>query len=208
MLGDHGGLRKLYDNSHEVAPGVLWRSYQPSPADLERWKRRGVKTVINLRGDKPSGFLFLEQEACKRLDLELVTLRTWSREAPPKAFLKEARALFKRIAYPALVHCKSGADRAGLMATLYLFFEKGQPLDQAMEQLSFRYGHVRSGKTGVIDAALNAFIAHARARNISLDDIEAFFEWVDGDYDPHRIKQDFHGTIVGRVLSDWVLRRE
>ena len=209
MLGDHGLLRKLYDNSHEVAPGELWRSYQPSPADLEDWKRRGIKTIVNLRGDKPSGFLFLEREACEKLGLELVTLRTWSREAPPKVFLQQARALFKRIAYPALIHCKSGADRAGLMATLYLFFEKNIPLDQAMEQLSFRYGHVRSGKTGVIDAALNAYIVYAGARNIPLDDIDAFFDWADSaDYDPDQIKQDYRGTFVGRFVSDWVLRRE
>ncbi len=208
MLGDHGILRKLYDNSHETAPGKLWRSFQPSPADLKRWKQRGVKTVVNLRGDKPSGFLFLEQEACSKLDLEFVTLRTWSREAPPKAFLKEARGLFARIAYPALIHCKSGADRAGLMATLFLFFEEGRPLDQAMDQLSFRYGHVRSGKTGVIDAALNTYIAYARARDIPLDDVDAFFDWVDGDYDPDRIKLDFQGTFFGRLVSDWILRRE
>ena len=62
MLGDHGALRLLYDNTHEVAPGKLWRTYQPSPKKLAQWKDRGVKTVVNLRGDKPSGFYFLEEE--------------------------------------------------------------------------------------------------------------------------------------------------
>ncbi len=208
MLGDHGALRKLYDNSHEVAPGKLWRSYQPSPSDLERWKARGVRTVVNLRGDKPSGFLFLEQEACARLDLELITLRAWSREAPPKAFLHEARDLFAGIDYPALIHCKSGADRAGLAATLFLFLQEGRPLDDAMEQLSFRYGHVRQGKTGVIDAAFNAYIAHARAHGIALDNVDAFFDWVDNAYDPAQIKRDFRGTLWARIMSDVVLRRE
>ena len=208
MIGDHGAIRKLYDNTHEVAPGRLWRSYQPSPADLKRWKQRGVKTIVNLRGDKPSGFLFLEKEACDGLGLDLVTLRTWSREAPPKAFLKDARALFDRIAYPALIHCKSGADRAGLMATLFLFFSEEAPLDEAMEQLSFRYGHVRSGKTGVIDAALKAYIAYAEARGIALNDVDAFFEWVNGDYDPAEIKRAFQGSFMGRLISDWVLRHE
>ncbi len=208
MLGDHGVLRKLYDNSHEVAPGKLWRSYQPSPSDLECWKARGVRTIVNLRGDKPSGFLFLEQEACARLGLELVTLRAWSREAPPKAFLHAARDLFARIDYPALIHCKSGADRAGLMATLFLFFHEGRPLDDAMEQLSFRYGHVRQGKTGVIDAAFDAYIAHARERDTPLDDVDAFFCWVDSAYDPDAIKRNFQATFWGRVMSDIVLRRE
>ena len=208
MLGDHGVIRKLYDNSHAIAPGKLWRSYQPSPADLKRWKARGVKTIVNLRGDKPSGFLFLEQEACDRLGLELVTLRTWSREAPPKAFLHAARDLFERITYPALIHCKSGADRAGLMATLFLFFHEGRPLDEATEQLSFRYGHIRQGKTGVIDAAFETYIEYARGKSVALDDVDAFFRWVDSDYDPAAIKRDFNGTFWGRMISDVILRRE
>lgn len=208
MLGDHGALRKIYDNSHEVSPGKLWRSYQPSPADLKRWKDRGVRTVVNLRGDKPSGFLFLEREACDQLGLELVTLRTWSREAPPKAFLYAIRELFDRITYPALIHCKSGADRAGLAAVLFLFLHEGRPLDDALDQLSLRYGHIRQGKTGVIDAAFDGYIAHAREHGIALDDTGAFFDWVDSAYDPATVKENFRGTVLGRLMSDVLLRRE
>lgn len=208
MLSDHGLLRKFYDNSHEVAPGKLWRSYQPSPADLKKWKERGIKTIINLRGDKPSGFLFLEREACEVLGLNLITFRTWSREAPSKAFLHEARALFEKIEYPALIHCKSGADRAGLVAVLYLFLHEGWPLDEALDQLSFKYGHVKHGKTGVIDAAFNEYLAHAINHDIALTDINAFFEWVDTEYNPVQIKQEFQGSLWGRFLSDVILRRE
>ncbi|MEM8771461.1 MAG: protein tyrosine phosphatase [Pseudomonadota bacterium] len=208
MLGDHGFLRKIYNNSHEVVPGVLWRTYQPSPKDLEAWKERGIRTVVNLRGDKPSGFLFLEEEACARLGLAHVPFRAWSREAPPKEFLYKARSIFEDIEYPALIHCKSGADRAGLVATLFLFFRQGAPLDKAREQLSFRYGHVKHGKTGVIDAALNAYIDYARINDIALDDVGAFFRWVDSDYNPAAIKSAFKGNIWGRLLSDVILRRE
>jgi len=209
MLGDHGFLRKFYDNSHEVVSGKLWRSYQPSPAKLADWKLRGIKTIINLRGDKPSGPLFLEQEACDKFGLKLVTLRAWSREAPPKKFLHAARKLFEDIEYPALIHCKSGADRAGLMAALFLFFHEGKPLNEALDQLSFRYGHIKQGKTGVIDAAFDAYIAHASANDIALDDVDAFFTWVDSDaYDPAQLKRDFHAALWGRILSDVILRRE
>ena len=208
MVGDHGLLRKFYDNSHAVIPGKLWRSYQPSPADLKKWKERGIRTVVNLRGPNPSGALFLEQEACEKLGLTLVNFRTWSREAPPKPFLHEARALFDKIEYPALIHCKSGADRAGVMATLFLFFQEGRPLDEAMEQLSFKYGHVKQGKTGVIDAAFNEYLAFAVNHDIALDNVDSFFQWVDTQYDPVRIKQEFQGNLWGRILSDIILRRE
>lgn len=208
MLGDHGALRKIYSNVHEVAPGKLWRSYQPSPGDLEKWKARGVKTIVNLRGDKPSGYYLLEEEACERLGLNLVTFRVFSRNAPSREMLHGARKLFDDIAYPAVMHCKSGADRVGLMATLYLFLQEGRPLDEAMAQLSFKYGHIKHGKTGVIDYALEQFLAWTKANGKSLSSVDDFFEWVDGDYDPDAAKAQFHSTGWGDFLTELVLRRE
>lgn len=208
MLSDHGILRKFYDNTHEVAPGKMWRAYQPSPAALKKWKKRGVRTVINLRGNKPSGFLFLEEEACRALGMKLVTFRVFSREAPSLDILRGARNLFEEIEYPAVMHCKSGADRAGVMATLYLFFHEGRPLDEAMGQLSFRYGHVKHGKTGVIDYAFEHYIDYARAKGKSLSSVDDFMEWAERDYDPVRIKETFLGTWWGNVLTERILRRE
>lgn len=208
MLGDHGFLRTVYDNTHEIAPGKMWRTYQPSPAHLERWAAKGVRTVINLRGDNPSGFLFLEEESCQRLGLTLVNFRVYSREAPSKEILKGARKLFEEIEYPAIMHCKSGADRAGLMSVLYLFFHEGVALDAALEQLSFKYGHVKAGKTGVIDAAFERYIAHAKANDISLASVGAFFDWIEADYDPAEVKDAFRSKGWGDILTEVVLRRE
>jgi protein tyrosine/serine phosphatase len=208
MLGDHGFLRTVYDNTHEVAPGKMWRTYQPSPAHLARWAAKGVKTVINLRGDNPSGFLFLEEEACKRLGLTLVNFRAYSRDAPSKEILHGARKLFSEIDYPAIMHCKSGADRAGLMAALYLFFHEGVALDQALDQLSFKYGHVKAGKTGIIDAAFDQYIAHAKENDVSLASVDGFFDWVKRDYDPAAVKAEFRSKSWGDLLTEVILRRE
>lgn len=208
MLGDHGALRLFYDNTHVVAPGKMWRTYQPSPAHLAQWKRRGVRTVVNLRGDDPNGYYLLEEEACARLGLALRTFKVYSRDAPSLEVLRGARQLFEEIEYPAVMHCKSGADRAGLMATLFLFFHEGRPLDEAMEQLSFRYGHVRHGKTGIIDRAFERYIAHARAAGGDLSSVDGFFGWAESDYDPAALKRDFAGTWWGNVLTEKVLRRE
>jgi protein tyrosine/serine phosphatase len=207
-LADHAIIRALYDNTHEIAPGVF-RSYQPSPARLARWARKGVRTVVNLRGDKPSPALFLEEEACRALGLRLVNFRVFSREAPSRETLRAAQDLFAEIDYPALFHCKSGADRVGLIAALYLFFRAGRPLDAALRQLSLRYGHVRQGKTGIIDAAFDRYLAYARANDISLVDVDAFFAWVESPaYDPVAVKRDFMGSWWGNFLTERVLRRE
>jgi protein tyrosine/serine phosphatase len=186
----------------------MWRTYQPSPAHLERWAAKGVKTVINLRGDNPSGFLFLEEEACKQLGLKLVNFRVYSRDAPSKEILHGARKLFGEIEYPAIMHCKSGADRAGLMAALYLFFHEGVALDQALDQLSFKYGHVKAGKTGIIDAAFARYVDHAKDKDISLTDVDAFLDWVDERYDPAEVKAAFRSKGWGDLLTEIILRRE
>lgn len=208
LIHDHAAIRMIYDNSHEIAPGVF-RSYQPSPARLEKWAARGVRTVVNLRGPKPSAALFLEEEACARFGLRLENFRVFSREAPSLDTLDGARALISRIEYPALFHCKSGADRVGLFSALYLFFTGKAPLDEALRQLSLRYGHVKQGKTGVIDAAFDRYLAHAREHSISLADVEAFFDWASSPaYDPAAIKRDFMGSWWGNFLTERVLRRE
>ncbi|WP_425409710.1 fused DSP-PTPase phosphatase/NAD kinase-like protein [Hyphococcus sp.] len=209
MLGDHGVLRKFYDNTHNVAPDKMWRTYQPSPALLAAWKDKGVKTVINLRGDRPSGALFLEEDACEKLGLRLVNFRVYSREAPSPDILQGARALFEEIEYPAIMHCKSGADRAGLMATLYLFFHEGKPLDEALDQLSFKYGHVKSAKTGVIDLAFERYMAYARDNNIPLDDAGAFLAWASSSaYDPAALKREYKPKPAASIFADIILRRE
>lgn len=208
MLGDHGLLRLIYDNTHEISPGKMWRTYQPSPGRLQRWKEKGARTIINLRGDKPSGHYILEEEACERLGLDLISFHVYSREAPSRETLYGARKLFDEIAYPAVMHCKSGADRAGLMATLYLFFHEGAPLDEAMQQLSFKYGHVKSGKTGVIDYAFDLYLEHAAREGIDLTSVDSFFDWIEEDYDPKAIKETYMATWWGNLLTERILRRE
>ena len=209
MLGDHGFLRKVYDNTFEISPGKMWRTYQPSPAKLKQWKKRGVKTVINLRGEKLSGALLLEEDACGKLGLKLVNFRVFSREAPSAEMLRSARDLFEEIEYPAIMHCKSGADRAGLMSALYLFFHEGKPLDEALDQLTFKYGHVKSAKTGVIDVAFDQYMAYAREHDIPLDDADALIAWAaSGNYDPAAIKRDFKPKPLASIWMDVILRRE
>lgn len=209
MLGDHGFIRLVHKNTHEVAPGKVWRTHQPSPAEIRAFARQGVRTLVNLRGETPTGHYLLEEEACAKAGLRLVSLRAFSREAPPKEFLHALRRLFREIDYPAVLHCKSGADRVGIAAALYRFFEAGDPLDRAMKHLSLRYGHVRQGKTGVIDYALDLYLDHARRAGIRLDDVEAFLRWTDSAaYDPASIKRAFMGSWWGNMLTERILRRE
>ena len=63
---------------------------------------------------------------------------------------------------PLLVHCKSGSDRAGLVAALYRFAEAGASADEADGELSLAYGHFPylTSRSGAMD---DSFWAYVRA---------------------------------------------
>ena len=75
------------------------------------YKFYGIKTIINLRGKRDCSSYYLEVKTCKELNIKLVNFPISSRAAPKTSDVVEASNLFKKIKYPALLHCKSGADR-------------------------------------------------------------------------------------------------
>lgn len=199
---DHGILREIYQNLHWLSPEMA-RSNQPSPPQIYAHAKAGIRTIINLRGEDDSGVYALEKQACARAGIELINFRVKSREAPSREVIFGARDLFARLRYPALLHCKSGADRAGIMSALYCHFRVGQPIAQAMGQLSLRYGHVKQGKTGVLDYVFAQYLAHGAPAG------QSFSQWVeDGAYDPVALKANFMSQAWANLLVDRLLRRE
>lgn len=201
LLVDHGVFRLGYLNRHALG-GEAYRSAQPAPHDIARFARQGIRTIINLRGPRDCGAYRLERQACAKLGITLVDFTLGSRAAPPKAMLHAASELFDSISYPMLMHCKSGADRAGLMSVLYQHFKLGRPMTEAVRQLALRFGHIRAGHTGILDAFFAQYIAFNAKTPI------AFLDWVDRHYDPVALKRDFRPTGLGTLLVDGVLRRE
>ncbi len=191
---DYGALREVYANLHHVSDG-LWRSAQPAPRHLRAAAQRGVRTVINLRGEEAHGAYWLEREACARLGLDLVTLRLRSRAAPSRDDIAALRAAIAAIDGPTLVHCKSGSDRTGLFCALYLILRKGVPVAEARRQLSLRYGHVRITKTGILDHLFEQYLEHDARMPI------AFAEWLDAVYDPQELIASFRAEGWRRRAS-------
>ena len=200
-LVDHGFIRAVYSNTHRVTP-KLWRSSQPAPYQLRRYARDGIRTVINLRGASDTGSYHLEAAACREHGLTLVDFSVNSRDTPRKEVLIRAPKLFAEIEYPALLHCKSGADRAGLMSALFLMLHEGRPVEEALGQLSLRFGHVRQAKTGILDFFLEQYRDYIVERPI------AFLDWVDQVYDPDAVRQAFRSGRWADWMVNRVLRRE
>ncbi len=199
---DHAFLRRWFMNGHWLGPDLV-RTNQPSPRQLEYWKSKGIKTVINLRGARDEAYYALEKEACERLGLTLIDAPLDSRDAPQRDRVHRARELFRTIDYPVLIHCKSGADRAGMMAVFYRHFHLGEPISVAIEQLSKRYLHHREGLTGVLDYTLEKYLNEVEPTGVS------FIDWIDSDaYDPKVIRAEFKAGWWGTILTDKLLRRE
>ncbi|MFW6027644.1 MAG: fused DSP-PTPase phosphatase/NAD kinase-like protein [bacterium] len=198
---DHGFLRAISPNLHRLSE-KMYRSSQPAPYQIARLARRGIRTIVNLRGQRDCGSYYLELEACRKHGIELVNFRVKSREAPDRDTVYGARALFEQIEYPAVMHCKSGADRAGIASVLYLFLHEGRPMEEARRQLSWRYGHIRQSKTGVLDYFVERYLADRNATGIG------FWDWVDTRLDPAQFREDFKSRKWADVITDDILDRE
>lgn len=189
LWNDHGFLRVGFKNLHQVAEG-MWRANQPQPHHLRYMKSElGLRTLINLRGESQKGYYLLEQEVCASLDVQLIDFKMFSRDIPTPQRIMEANALFDSIAYPAVMHCKSGADRTGITAALYLILKCGVPVETARKQLSLKYLHIRQGKTGVLDYYFDRYLADRERSGIG------FLDWATDERNVSEIKSDF---LLGR----------
>lgn len=201
FLIDHGVFRLIYANRHRLSHAA-WRSSQPAPHEFRKFARRGIKTIINLRGDRDCGSYRLETAACAKFGMRLIDFQVKSRQAPDKETFHEAKALFASVEYPVLMHCKSGADRAGLMSVLYMIFKEGRPVADAKRQLSLRYGHIRQADTGILDYVFDAYLNHNSREPVG------FLDWVDRHYDPKQLTKTFRAGSVANLLVNRIMKRE
>lgn len=191
QLMDHAFLRVFWTNLHQIAPGV-WRSNQPSPGRLRRWHRQlGLRSVLNLRGKTAQGFYLFEAETCQDLGLSLYDLQLSAKQAPSRDKLQEMIDLFRRMEKPFLIHCKSGSDRTGLAAALYMLVIGNRPVDEARRQLNWRYLHIENSPAGIQDHLLRLYADAQDRTGVS------FADWLRDSYDPAVVTASFRRWRAG-----------
>ncbi|WP_322891527.1 MULTISPECIES: tyrosine-protein phosphatase [unclassified Yoonia] len=181
---DHGILRRRWHNFDQVAPGV-YRSNHPNHTRFAAYAKSGIKTVLNLRGKAKQPHYLFEVESCENLGLTLVNVQMAARRAPARRELLDLLDAFVTMERPFLMHCKSGADRTGLAAAIYLLEHEGASIAQARRQLSFRYVHIRRTSTGILDHFLDVYAARAAEAPIGIAD------WIRDEYDRDALTQSF-----------------
>lgn len=185
QLLDHAFLRIVWWNLFEIAPGV-WRSNQPSPRRLKRYRRMGIRNVINLRGEvQQSPFLF-EREACAQLGMQLHNITLSARKLVPRENMLALIELMRTVDKPFVLHCKSGADRAGFASAIYLAVIEDVPVRVARQQLHWRYMHLASTDTGVLDHVFDVYEAEKAAHPMRFED------WLRTRYDHAALTQSWN----------------
>jgi protein tyrosine/serine phosphatase len=198
---DHAVFRLIWGNLAPVIPGKIYRCNHPTPARLRRMTARlGLRTLINLRGKTQSGSDALSREAARERGLQFHDMAFESRGAPQRERILRLYGIYQSMPLPAIMHCKSGADRAGLAAGLMVLFDGGTAAE-ALQQLSWRFGHIRQARTGILDAFFLRYQREAEGR-------KPFLLWVREDYDEASLRQDFHANGLASFINDWVLAHE
>ena len=181
---DHAILRHVWSNFDQIAPGV-YRSNQPGHWRLKRYRAMGIKTVLYLRASSEKWAFHFERESLDSLGMTMISAPLHSRSAPTRDAVQSLIAAFRSIDKPFLMHCKSGADRAGLASAIYLMVILGQDVAAARRMLSPRYIHLRFTKTGVLDLMLDHYDARRADTGISFED------WIDREYDADALQTAF-----------------
>lgn len=196
IIFDHGYTRYLYPNSAWVSDQVL-RQNHPTPLSVKKAARQGIATIINCRGENRNGSNLLSEEYCQKFGINLVYFRALSRAAPQKDLIHEAEKLFEDIQYPAMLHCKSGADRSGIMSALYLLIHLKRPVEEAQKELSWKFGHFRITKTGILDYFLESYARAHKLTGIG------FLDWIDNEYDPDELERNFKAAKRASFCFPW-----
>jgi protein tyrosine/serine phosphatase len=142
-IGGYWGFIQYEGNLHPVAGGVLYRSAQLDKAEIESAVHQyGIKSVLNLRGaNAGSAWYDSEMAASTALGLIHYDYGLSAKRLVTKAQIADIVEILRSAPKPLLIHCKSGADRSGLVAALYRYAVGGASAVDADRELSLVYGH-------------------------------------------------------------------
>jgi protein tyrosine/serine phosphatase len=161
-IGGYWGILQYEGNLHAVSAGILYRSAQLNKTETRLAAREyGIKSVLNLRGAHAGeGWYDDEIEAAGELGLAHFDYPLSAKRFVSSQEIADILEIVRRAPKPLLIHCKSGADRSGLVAALYRFAETGASAQEADRELSLVYGHFPylTSRSGAMDDSFWAFV--------------------------------------------------
>lgn len=187
---DHAFLRWFWTNFDRVGPDV-YRGNQPGPKRVKAWADKGIRAILSLRGPSNQAFYALEKEAADNLGIQFEAVRLNARMASPSSEFIALFDHFRTLPKPWVMHCKSGADRAGLASAIYVMWSGGT-IEDARAHLSWRYLHLNNKNTGICDYILETYDTARQETGIGIED------WFRTIYDDSEIQAAYDAKI-GRI---------
>lgn len=130
-------------NFHEVVPGEVYRSAQPSAEHIRKWvEEYDIRTIVNLRSDVTSPVVVEEAALAKEIGLRYESVPLLNHSLPKPAALHSLIETIETVERPMLLHCRAGADRAGLASVVAAMAIGGRDYASARKHLSARYLHL------------------------------------------------------------------
>jgi hypothetical protein len=80
---------------------------------------------------------------------------------------------------------------------------QGRPVQEALAQLSLRYGHIAAARTGILDAFFKSFASFQRNNPAT-----PFLDWLRDTYSEAALREGFSSNPWADRLVDQILRRE
>jgi len=119
-------------NFAQVSP-TLYRSAQPTREGFAELRRRGIRTIINLRN------VSSDRKDLKGLGLNYLHIHFAPWHPENEEVVKFLKVVTDPNHQPVLVHCQHGADRTGTMVAIYRVYAEGWRMEEAMQELP-RFG--------------------------------------------------------------------
>jgi protein tyrosine/serine phosphatase len=168
-IGSYWGVVQYNGNFHTVTEGALYRSAQLDKGEIEKAVREhGIRAILNLRGAHGGEAWYDDEVAVSQaLGVAHFDYGLSAHRIVTDGQIADLLGIIRRAPKPLLVHCKSGADRTGLVSALYRFAVEGQSADEADRQLTLIYGHFPylTSRTRAMDDSFWAFVGKAGAEN-------------------------------------------
>jgi len=161
-IGSYWGVVQYHGNFHAVSEGAFYRSAQLGKDDLEKAVRdHGIRAILNLRGAHPGEAWYDDEVALsKALGVAHFDYGLSAYRFVTERQIVDVLRIVDDAPKPLLVHCKSGADRTGLVSALYRFAVEGKDADEADRQLTLIYGHFPylTSRTRAMDDSFWTFV--------------------------------------------------
>lgn len=184
FLGWYLGARYVWFNLHDVIPGQVYRSSQPSPAFLaDAVHTRNIHCVLKLNSPKDNDWSKDEEAEAGKLGIKFINIPMGVSRLPRRDELVALIDAIDAAPRPLLVHCKIGADRTGVASALIAMHD-GATFDQAVaDQLSVRFLHF--GHLGeAVEDIMARYRSYCTANGKPTGGWHEFVDFARNAYDP------------------------